>query len=428
MFRRRNLLIYSIYLLAFVFSLQNDVYIFKNSTSIDLLYRVVGSRLMEDGKAPYHDKWQAGQPTAARYYHPIPRYWQNINGVTVTPAFLWMNMPFAEMDFCRASDWWFGNQAGALFLCGLFLLISIRSFSQKLVALFGFILFFAFSRNFYLHLHSAQVYVLFALVFSTVYLLLKSKPGSKFFIIGIVLSVAVWLKPFFIFAFIPFLLQNNRSFVKGATITAAILVLQVLAFDQVKYWKEYASAMREYASDITIQDEPYYFQKFPPTFPVADCIYPMRNPDKLPLKSNGLASAQYYFFRLNVQLTNPLVFGVIALAVCLLVGWLSRKTKSPEHLLALMFLLYLVAEIFTPARRAGYYLVEWAPAAIVILCSYQSNKMAAILMLAGLIINNGYVPFESVHLGSVGESLMILSLAYFIWQEGRKKPPFKPSY
>jgi hypothetical protein len=54
--------------------------------------------------------------------------------------------------------------------------------------------------------------------------------------------------------------------------------------------------------------------------------------------------------------------------------------------------------------------------------------MAAILMLAGLIINNGYVPFESVHLGSVGESLMILSLAYFIWQEGRKKPPFKPSY
>jgi hypothetical protein len=419
--RSRNILIYSIYLLAFVISLQNDIYVYRHSTSIDLLYRVVGSRLMEDGKSPYHDKWQAGQPTAARYYHPIPRYGQNINGVTVTPSILWLNTVFADMDFCRASYWWFGIQVAALFLCGLLLLISMGSFSQKLVALAGFILFFAFSRNFYLHLHSSQVYVLFALVFCAVYLLLKSKLHNKYFIIGIVLSVAVWLKPFFIFAFIPFLLQKNRSFLKGSMITAAILVLQVLAFDQVKYWKEYGSAMPQYANDIHIRNEPYYLQIVPPSFGVPSCIYPMKYPDKLPLKSNGLGSLQYYLDRLHLDVTAPWMFGAAAFSCCLLLALLARRSRSTEQLVALLFLMYLVAELFTPAMRLGYYLVEWAAAAIIILCNYKTNKLPAILMLAGLIINNGYVPFDSIHLGSIGETLMMTALAFFIFSRAGKK-------
>jgi hypothetical protein len=413
--QNKNLAIYLVYIIAFSFSLQNYQYTFNNSTSIDMLYRVVGSRLMVDGKSPYYDKWQAGKPDAARFYHPIPRYSQKINGVTVTPAILWMNSAFANENFCRTRNIWFNIQIGALFLCGLIMLISFRNFWQKLIALVAFVAFFVFSRNFYLHLHSAQVYVFYALIFCGLFLLLKSKVDRKYFYIGLLITLSIWLKPFFVVLFLPFLFRKNLEVFKGTLVMGSILLVHTAIFDHWELWKEYLSAMPEYAMDISLAKRADFMQIHEPSFDVPSCIYPMRYPDELPLTASSLRSVQYYLSRLGIDITNTKWFALTALLLTGIFSFITRKrNQSAEQLLATMFLLYFTLELFTPTLRFGYYLVQWAAVSVIILSSYKNNKLSAGLMLIGLVINNGYFPFPDEYEGSVGEALMLLGLLRFV--------------
>lgn len=370
---------------------------------------------MVDGKSPYYNKWQAGKPDAARYYHPIPRYSQKINGVTVTPAVLWMNSAFANEDFCKVRHTWFYIQVGVLFICGLIMLITFRQFWQKLIALTAFIAFFVFSRNFYLHLHSAQVYVFYTLIFCGLYLLLKSKLSRKYLLVGLLITLGVWLKPFFIVLFLPFLFRKNLEVFKGALVMGSILLLHTLIFDHWKLWTEYLSAMPEYAKDISLAKRSDFMQVYAPNFEMPSCIYPMKYPDELPLTASSLRSVQYYLFRLGIDITNTKLFAFAALLLTGILSFITRKRdQSAEQLLAVMFMLYLLTELFTPALRFGYYLVQWAAISVIILGSYRNNKLSVLLMMLGLIINNGYVPFPDEYEGSAGEALMVLGLIGFI--------------
>ncbi len=412
---KRNILVFLVYIIAFSFSLQNYQYTYENSTSIDFLYRTVGSRLMVDGKNPYYDKWQPHQDNPERYYHPIPRLYQKINGVTVTPSILWLNSVFAEMDFCKASDTWFYIQVSVLFVCGLLLLMSFPDFRQKMIALIAFIAFFVFSRNFYMHLHSAQVYIFYALIFCGIYALLESKLKNKYFYLGSLIMIGVWLKPFFIVLFLPFLFRRNLQVFKGGIVLGLVLLAHTIVFNHFHLWKEYVAAMPAYAEDVLFSDKKNFLQIQQPNFSVQSCIYPMKYPDKLPLTAASLRSAQYYLLKSGFTITNTSFFASASLLITILLSIITRKRKlTNKQILGLLFALYLIVELFTPAFRFGYYLVQWAAIAIIVLSSYKENIIAAILVLTGLIVNNGYIPFPDAYEGSVGEALMVLGLLQFI--------------
>lgn len=413
--RKKNLAVYLVYVIAFCFSLQNYQYTFNNSTSIDLLYRVVGSRLMEDGKSPYYDKWRAGDPSALRYYHPVPRYSQEINGVTVTPGFLWINGVFAEANFCQARNWWFYLQIAVMFLCGLVLLISFKDFVEKIVTLAGFSFFFVYSKNFHLHIHSAQVYVIYSLIFSLLYLILKSNVKRKYLYTGLLMGIGVWLKPFFIVLYIPFLFRKNKEVFQGGLIVFFLVITQVILTGQAGYWVEYVSAMARYADDIRLSSQPDFLQLVPPNFEVPSCIYPMKYPNELPLDSTGLRSVQYYLFRMGIDFSEPKAYGMGALVLIMGIALYTRKKNLiPEQLVALLFLMYVTLELFTPALRFGYYLVQWAAVSIVVLASYRRNKIAAVVMTVGLLINHGFIPFPDVYEGMAGELMMIVAMMIFV--------------
>lgn len=407
--RTQHILIYLVYTVVFALSIMRDEYVFRNSTSIDLLYRVVGSRLMKDGRSPYYGKWHANEPQAERYYHPIPRYSQQVNGVTVTPSILWLQQPWADDDFCSTAKSWFYLQLILLYASGLLLLYALGPANQKLIAVFVFAIFFAFSRNLYLHLHSAQVYLVYGFVFALLFVLLRSRFTGRFILTGILLAIATWLKPFFIFALIPFLVQRNWRVLKGYGAMALILLLQVIATHQTGTWREYSKAMPQYATDIFSRDDTAFLQLQPPPFAVPDCMYPMRTPEGVSLNATGLVSVQYYLKRMHLPVPQPAVFGVMAFSIALVLAWIFRRRQSSEQLLALMFLLYLVAELFTPAMRMGYYLVEWLAAATVIVATFKKNPGASLLMIVGLIINNGYVPLGAQS-GAIGEAIMVIAL------------------
>jgi len=140
------------------------------------------------------------------------------------------------------------------------------------------------------------------------------------------------------------------------------------------------------------------------------------------LHSAGLRSVQYYLFRLGVDLRDPKVYGITALMIATCVAFFNRKRKlSTEQFFAMLFLLYLIVELFTPALRFGYYVVQWAAVSLMVLANYKQHKVAAGLMLLGLLINHGYIPFPDVYEGMAGESLMVMALIWFVFLNGNTK-------
>ena len=194
-----------------------------------------------------------------------------------------------------------------------------------------------------------------------------------------------------------------------------ILIVHTAVFDHWKLWREYVSAMPEYALDLSLSDKSDFLQVHPPDFNVPSCVFPMKYPDALPLTASSLRSVQFYMMKAGIVLTNTKLFALAALMITAIICLIKRKrVQSAEQLLAMMFLLYLIAELFTPALRFGYYLVQWATVSVIILSNYRTNKLSAALMLMGLLINNGYLPFPDEYEGSIGEALMLLGLVQFI--------------
>ncbi|HEX6915590.1 MAG TPA: glycosyltransferase 87 family protein [Chitinophagaceae bacterium] len=421
--RRDRVIIWAIYIMylpCFLAGLDNYNYIVNNSTSIDLLYRVVGARMMMDGKSPYRYQWKAGGEEAIRYYHPIPRYSQSINGVTVTPAVLWLHQPVANADFCQVSRMWFGVELALVFLSGLLLLIICQGWQQKLLALLTLTCFFVFGRNLYLHLHSAQLYLVYAFVFILLYFILSSGITHKYIIAGVLVAVAAWLKPFFVLLVVPFLFRRNRKLITGFAVMAVVLALHAILMGHTGYWIEYASAMKEYANDVFLRDHPDFLRIYPPPFTVSDCVYPLRQPERFPLTASGLAPVQYYLQRVGIEIKNTSVFFIAATLVAVGISALTRHIKDLPRLMTILFLVYLSAELLAPVPRPGYYLVQWMLPAVLVITNYRRNIAAAVLMVAGLFINNGLLPVIGVHSGSLGEGLMILALLLFILQRGRQ--------
>jgi len=417
-FTRKQILSWAIYLaftLSFLIPYQTERYVFRESLSIDLLYRVVGSRLMADGKPAYFTHWTDIKDHPERYYHPVPRSSQKINGITVTPGFLWLNSIFNEVDFCRTMEYWFYFQLALLYLTGMVLLVHFKNIRQKILAAAVLIPFFVCSRNFMIHLHSAQVYIIYAFIFTLVYVLLKSTYTWKYVALGALITLAAWLKPFFIVLFIPFLVQRNTAVIKGALPALFLLLIHALAFHHIDYWKEYLSAMPLYAEDIPISPRIDFMQRFAPPFPVPDCIFPMRYPDLHPLTSSGLKTMEYYYLRFGGNYTGTTAYAAAALLMIGIITFVTRKRKpTDDQLLAMLFLFYLTVELFSPTLRFGYYVVQWLAPAVIIISGYRQSKIAAIGMIAGLLINHGYVPFPDVYEGSFGEALMVASLVFFV--------------
>src|SRR5579859_2004065 len=70
----------------------------------DLRGRIVGARLIKDGKSPYFYKWRAGD--GVRYYDPQNFTPTKVSSMTATPFFHHLLMPLAELPEREASKIW----------------------------------------------------------------------------------------------------------------------------------------------------------------------------------------------------------------------------------------------------------------------------------------------------------------------------------
>ncbi len=377
----------------------------QQSLMPDLHIRIIGSRWMDIGHSAYFSQWKEGY--SYRLYNPNLFMTNGVNGVTVTPSILWLQLPLSKLGFCTIKTfWWYAMEI--MLFATLFLTCKIPStFLKQAATVLTATLFFLYSRNWWLHLYNGQLYIAFAMIFSvSAYMVMRRK--KRFFTL-ISFTISAVLRPFFFIALLPWFVNFNRkrrvTFFASFMITIGLMAVSA----PLKGWIDYKKAMTEYSKDITgtntkaiTPDSRHH------NAPVEECIEVTSTFHQF--NGGNLLSVQHYLNKASIKIDNSLVYAGLLLLVVFALLMIARPYlifPANENLLLLSFLFYILAEVFTPALRNPYNMVQYL--GILGVFINKANVKTASLMLVGLCLNHD-LPFRFDYQREMGELLMLVAI------------------
>lgn len=394
--------------LLFIPHLYHSYYFMLGNQPHDLHLRILGSRLMEAGKNPYTYYWQKGD--SIFWYDPNQSIYSSVNGVTSTPFFLWLQLQFAQLNYCSIKTiWWVVEEFFMLATIVLAAFIPTNKLRQLLLLLFAAI-FFLYSRNWWLHILNGQLYVVYAFVFMlSIFLLVKLKRNISF----IFYPVFCLVRPFFVLSILPFFSLQKKQLVQ-VIIGGCIAVVLLLASNTKNNWFNYANAMKVYATESTGGYDSVLRNKEARlgNFASEDCLIKEKKGDFL--HAGCLYSVQSYLSKMGIQCNNTNAFSLALLLIVALILWLEYQQKiaiSIEQKIVLSILLYMLAELLAPASRNAYNMIQWLPI-VTVLIAYGSRFMIGLLLL-GLCLNHS-TPFDLKYVKELGECLMFIAAGLFV--------------
>jgi hypothetical protein len=377
----------------------------NESMMTDLDSRIIGSRLLEAGLSPYFYHWKSSDNL--NLLAPNISLPYNLNGVTTTPFFLWLQQPLAKLNYCNIKFIWWLIEEVLLFTTICLTCLVPQTLGKQLLTIVISSVFFCYSRNWWQHVYSGQYYILFAFVFALTIWLSGKKKGSAFFIFPIITLI----RPFFALATLPWLLRikfftlHFKYLVAGVVISIILLVVS----GTINQMPEFTKAMKYYNSEII-----GWQQRETPVNPplqstkMEDCV--IRTDTVKGFGGGCLFPVQHYLKLLNIRLGDPLLFSALLLLAIFLFIYVTgykRITGATENLLLASFIIYMLCELFTPANRNPYNMVEYLglPGLLI----NKGNKTTIALFIAGLAFNHDF-PFRFVYQREIGEILVLLSI------------------
>jgi len=371
----------------------------------DMRGRVVGARLVRDGKLPYYYTWRPGDPLKYFFNQMVdtstgPRPAQ-VSALTASPAFLQMIGPIAfQPEY--VIDW------GSFILFHAFFLISILlamrycapdSRCYVLLAMLPIILTDGWLGNFV----TVQYYMLFGFLFLLIALLLLRK---KEIVAGLLFALLILLRPnALVFAF-PLVIFGFRylRFLSTAAVGVALYALFVLASPfQKSVWKEYFAALKEHQAIHMSETfkEPEHrvpgLRFLPRPFEGVDYhgldSIQANHPIYVHPEASGFKSAYN-----SVTGHKPPVALLLGL-LCLSAGavwlrlWMKYRNRDADEeavyrviLAGLLF--YFLSSFFSSITAASYQFPQWwAVAALFGIFYHRIPKGAYILFLLGIALN-----------------------------------------
>jgi|GEM_PF-2632884 len=402
----------------------------------DMRGRVVGARLIKDGRLPYYYSWYPGD--TMRYFGgsivDSPRRVGVISNLTAPPSILRPMTLFADSDEYKI-DW------GAFVLFHAFFLVSVllalrytqrRRWPQVLLLLLPVML----TDGWIYHFFTSQYYILFGFMLMLVSLLLLRRKemaaGALFALLFLFRFNTV------VFSF-PFLLlgwRYRRFFAAG---TACVLAygLFVLAspFEQ-KLWKEYFAALKDH-QDVHMGVAPAHPEPLGHIYPLT--VLPeefegqnYHKLDSLFRKEHIRINFESSNFKMGYEAITGHYPSVIMLQVLLLAAMLLtllalrlgsgvRKIRDiPPHKLVITGLFfYFLTNFFSTIATVPYHLPQWLAAGVIFaIYAQRLPRVVPVLFMLGMVANFYILPgFRGKHL--LGEMILLLSAFWAIAAPGR---------
>jgi hypothetical protein len=382
----------------------------QESVMLDLHSRTIGSRLLDNGRSPYFYTWQPGD--GVRLYDPNLFLPNGLSGVTATPVFIWLTKYLARLNYCDVRFyWWLLEELLLLATVWLTAIIASNLWRQMVVIALAMV-FFCYSRNWWLHIYSGQYYIVFTFLFAwSTHLLLTRKNKEVSLLLLPIFSL---IRPFFILSALPLLLKFTKRKVVAVVIGGLIALVIVIVSGSLKMWPDYNKAMKLYAQENTVGFKAAAGINDPrvPGLPVEGCVKMVS--ERRFWEPGCLFSLQHYLKIFGISIENTTVYIIILLAAIAIILLLlvKRKTQFDQHALILAsFLIYILSELVTPASRNPYNLVQYL--AVLGILINRSSVAGIVLISLGLALNHDF-PFRFAYQREIGELVLLGAICFAI--------------
>jgi hypothetical protein len=187
--------------LLIVKAVERDI-IYESDYNSDLRNRVIGARLIYDGKLPYYYKWKASD--GIRYYDPGFFSDGKLSNITASPFFHQLMIPLCNLPQAVISVLWVVIQY-LVFFCIVAISISFGKSAEKKFIIAAVGLLFLFTDAWKQHVFYGQMYIFipfFLAVFT--YFFYRAKNTAAYIFCGAIAAVLILIGPNFIIFFLPF--------------------------------------------------------------------------------------------------------------------------------------------------------------------------------------------------------------------------------
>lgn len=381
-------------------------YFARKNGGTDLRARIVGTRLANStDHSPYYHRWTPAD--GERLLDPNDDPAWIVNGNVVTPAVMYVIDPIAELPYKKVRLVWTLLQFIAAAL-SLFLLAR-RTPERRWPSLVVVLLSVICSEAWIYHIERGQMYVFYALGFAIIYWLYTAKWKFADYAAGLVAGLCVFFRPTMLVFFTGFLLQRKFRFLAGA-ISGAIIGGLIFVLPHIDHWKEYSKAMKEYSNEMTGKGS--FIDAKPEAMPAQ--IEGTTNITQYDyFNGEGLSCLYVYLKKAGISINNTHA-SILLLLVVLITGYFCRKNwrkdASADQLFLYGFLLYIVAEIFAVAPRAGYNTVQWLFPLFIAWKYIAAGRVLLIAFITGVLFFHHF-PFSFPYQHDLAELIFIVLIA-----------------
>jgi hypothetical protein len=403
-------------LLLFVPHLYFSYAVYLQTMMPDLHLRTVGSRLFDAGLSPYFYQWTPGD--SFKLFNPNAFLANGLNGVTVTPFYVWLQLPLARLDYCSIKTIWWIVMEG--FLLATFILTCLvpKQLPNQLLTITLATVLFLFSRNWWLHIYNGQYYIIFGFTFSLVsYLMVRrNKPLASLWIFPLITLV----RPFFALAIIPWLLNNRQKKIEHLLIPVFVCIGLLLLSGSIGMQGDYNKAMKMYSAEIVGVEYPSVgVDHHNDNVRLEACVE--RVSSFRIFGAGCLLSVQHYLNLFGIKSNSTLLFTgllLVSVIVLLLIVTPTQISRDAYNLILSSFLIYTLCELFTPAYRNPYNLVQYL--GIFGIFVSKASLRLIIMMTVGLALNHDF-PIRLSYLREIGEMIMLLSIFIALLKDRARK-------
>lgn len=403
--------------LALLVALVVDASNTQDYPGADFRPRVVGYRLLETHQNPYDFRWTPG--VSDRYVDPYLPSGLALTRTTVTPTTLLLQAPLELLSYQSQRVTWLVVQ-WALLLVMVALGWRWLVGADRWVFLAVTVLLMAGAYFWRLHVERGQVYIVYAFAFACVYVFARRRTGWGDLAAGIVLGIAIALRPPYALVLLPLALARRWVMVAAALGGAALAMAAPLAF-RPSVWRDYAEAM-------TAQGRQYL--KYLGAPPSATSWYPSVIEGRSYWSTKGFptidASVAKIAGHFGIAVTPPMLdIGlVVAVAALTVAFWWAGRGRRPriEVLLLQGGVLVYVAEFFLAGTRYSYRDIMLLPLFLLLMVALGSTGLRASkwswIALLGLLlgcVSILWLPGGPDYEVFVGEVLVTVSLIAITW-------------
>lgn len=416
-------------------AITRDIVYEKDYTG-DLRNRVVGARLISDGKSPYFYKWSADDGT--RYYDPNSYGNATVSNITATPFFHQLLIPISAFPQSVVSKIWFCAEYLMLFTIVLVALSFCNSTNQKMIVLLVSIA-FLFTEAWKFHVFTGQMYLTIAFLFSLfIFFFNRARTGIDYFCCGILAASVILVRPNFIVFFIPFIFLLPQLKVKPVLILLlpgiiGMLFILTSSF-QRQLWSDFFSAVKihtqihqgQSVDTVTYTSSLKYKEWEGINMKNASTITPdMKN---FPRSENG-----NFFVLVKVFLHKKIgpsglliTSSLLLLILSCVFYYLTKKTRPTMNdiiiLACLGFCFYMVTDLFSPIYRHQYYTLQWVAPVLLFfsISKIKTDWKFMLIICSGIILNMLNIPVIKME-HTIGEYLVLCTLLLYSFVYFKRK-------